>query len=232
MTDWMTVDAGGHSMSCYVRWPDGPGPFPAAVVCVHAPGVDTFIQGRVNSLAEHGFAAIAPDLFHRDPNPDDDPLVRMGRLRDEQILIDLTATTGFMREQARVARDRIGVIGFCMGGRVAYLHAATDPALRAAVVFYGGNIMRAWGAGPAPFDRTGQINCPVLGLFGNEDTNPSPADVAAIAAALSHHGKIHEFHRYDGCGHAFLNDSRPSYRAGPAGDAWDKCLDWLERYLH
>ncbi len=118
-----------------------------------------------------------------------------------------------------------------MGGRVAFLHAAHDAGLRAGVMFYGGNIFKAWGDGPPPIEYGANINCPLLGLYGNDDTNPSPQDVDKIAATLREHGKTFEVHRYDGAGHAFLNTTRPSYRPEAAADAWEKCLAWLDRYL-
>lgn len=217
-------------MSCYVGATES-GNSPGVVVCMHAPGVDTFIQDIVSRLNDNGYCAIAPDLHHRDPNVDDDPLERMARLRDEQILKDLYAATTYLRSLSTVDKDRVGTIGFCMGGRVAYLHASTDQDLAAAVVFYGGNIMKAWGDGPAPIERTGSINCPVLGLFGNDDKNPSPDDVNRIETELARAEKIFEFHRYDGAGHAFLNNARAAFRAEAAADAWKKCTQWLDRYL-
>ena len=91
--------------------------------------------------------------------------------------------------------------------------------------------MVPWGEGPAPFDGTGHNRCPVLWLFGEEDANPSAADVAKIDAELARLGKTHEFHSYSGAGHAFMNEGRPSYRKETAKDAWAECLGWLERYL-
>lgn len=198
---------------------------------MHAPGVDPFIRGIVDRLAQAGFAAIAPDLYHRDPLPQDDGLTKMKRLLDEQILEDLAAATQHLRGLPEADPGRIATLGFCMGGRIAYLHATADPELRAAVVFYGGNIMLPWGEGPSPFDRSAAIQCPVLGLFGEEDKNPSPDDVEKIDAELTRLGKPHEFHSYPGAGHAFLNDTRPSYRPEAAADAWDKCLEMLRRAM-
>ena len=99
-----------------------------------------------------------------------------------------------------------------------------------AVVFYGGNILVPWGDGPAPFDRTDEIDCPILGLFGNDDENPSPADVDRIAAELDRTGKTYEFHQYDGAGHAFLNFMRPSLREEAAADAWARCTAFLQAH--
>lgn len=228
---WDTVAVDDSQMRCYVALPEGRGPVPGVVVCMHAPGIDRFIQSMAGRLADEGFAAIAPDLYHRDPGPEDEPLARMGRLRDEPLSRDLAAATAHLRALPEVARDRIGVIGFCMGGRCAWLHAANDRDLRAAVVFYGGNLFVPWGGGPSPFERSGDIACPVLGLFGAEDTNPSPDDVKKLEAELERLGRPHELHSYEGAGHAFLNFERPSHRPEAATDAWARCVDWLRRHL-
>lgn len=218
-------------MRCYVSSPEGAGPFSGVIVAQHAGGVDEFIQTMSDRIAAAGYVAIAPDLYHRDPIPEDNPLVRMGRLRDANIVADVNAAFEHAKGLEEVAGERIGTVGFCMGGRVAYLMATHIPALRATVVFYGGNIMVPWGEGPAPFDGTEHIKCPVLGLFGEEDTNPSPADVVKIDAELTRLDKAHEFHSYSGAGHAFMNEARPSYREETAEEAWARCLGWFERYL-
>ena len=120
-----------------------------------------------------------------------------------------------------------------MGGRVTYMLAGGRPAAwKAAGVFYGGNIMKPWGDRPTPFDLTKNIACPVVGFFGAEDQNPSPADVLEIDAELTKFGKTHEFHMYDGAGHAFLNFTNAErYRETQAKDAWDKMLAFLSRHL-
>jgi carboxymethylenebutenolidase len=219
-------------MRCYVSVPEGAGPFPAVMVIQHAGGVDEFVRGRADLLAEGRFLAIAPDLYHREhPNSSDDPLTRMGRLRDPSIIVDVNAAIEHTKELPEAQADRIGITGYCMGGRVTYLMAATNPDLKAAVVCWGGNIMVPWGEGPAPFELTKNINAPVLGLFGEEDPNPSPADVAKLDAELTKLGKPHEFHSYAGAGHAFMNEGRPSFRAEAAEDAWRKCLAWFDKHL-
>jgi carboxymethylenebutenolidase len=231
-TRWEEVAVGDDLMSCYFALPESLKPVPGVIVCMHAPGVDPFIRSIVERLAEVGFAALAPDLYHGDPAKEDDPLTRMGRLRDDQIIQDLQAAAHHLRSLREVQAEHTASIGFCMGGRIAYLHAAEDPRLKAAVVFYGGNIMVRWGHAKAPFERSAGIACPVLGLFGEEDTNPSPADVAKIDAELERLGKPHEFHSYPGAGHAFLNFARvEAYRPDAAADAWSKCVSWLQTNL-
>src|SRR5712692_7017185 len=219
-------------MRCYVSAAEAPGPFPAVVVIQHAGGLDEFVRGMTDRFAGAGYFAMAPDLYHREePNSSDDPLTRMGRLRDARIVADVNAAIEHLKGLAEVRADRIGITGYCMGGRVTYLMAAKSADVRAAVVCWGGNIMVPWVDGPAPFDITERISCPIMGLFGEDDPNPNPADVAKLDAELTRLGKAHEFHSYAGAGHAFMNEGRPSYREEAAKDAWAKCLGWFDRHL-
>lgn len=229
---WETVNVQGSDMRCWVAVPAASPPRPAVLVAQHAGGVDEFICAMTDRLAEAGFAAIAPDLYHRDdPARGDDAMQRMSRLRDANILADCDAAIAYVRTLPETAGDRIGATGFCMGGRVAYLLATRVPDLRAAVVFYGGNIFVPWGEGEAPFAGTPNISCPVLGLFGAEDRNPNTDDVAKIDAELTRLGKAHEFHSYPGAGHAFMSEGRPSYREDAAADAWTRCVGWFNDHL-
>lgn len=206
---------------------------PGVVVMMHGPGLDRFLEDRVQELARHGYAAAAPDLYHRQPDDDVDTMTRVGRLRDDEIVADVDAAVAHLRALARPRVTELAVLGFCMGGRNTYLAAGMRPGLwRAAVVFYGGNIMKPWGGERAPFELTAQIACPVLGLFGLDDPNPSPTDVDRIDGELTRHGKLHEFHRYAGAGHAFLNFSNAErYRPEQARQAWQLALDFLGRHL-
>jgi len=229
---WDTVSVDGGSMRCYVSVPGGAGPFPAVVAIQHAGGVDDFVRSMSDRLADARFLAVAPDLYHREePNSSDDPLTRMGRLRDGTIVADVNAAIDHVKSLPEAQPNCIGITGCCMGGRVTYLMAAQNQDLKAAVVCWGGNIMVPWGDGPAPFALTDQIACPVLGLFGEDDPNPSPADVAKLDAELTRLGKRHEFHSYAGAGHAFMNEGRPSYRAEATQDAWKKCVSWFDKHL-
>ena len=228
---WDTLDVDSSAMRCYISLPEGASA-PGVIVIQHAGGVDDFIRGMCDRLAEAGFAVVAPDLYHReDPNTSDDPMTRMGRLRDDCIVADVNAAVDHAKSLPEIDGERLGITGFCMGGRVSYLMAAENASFSAAVVFYGGNIMAAWGDRPPPFDLTGRISCPILGLFGEDDPNPNPADVAKIDAEMTRLGKPHEFHSYAGAGHAFTNAGRPSHRPESAADAWERCLGWFNRYL-
>jgi len=229
-----TIQVNGQPMNVYVDVPAGGGARPGVLVMIHGPGLDHFIHAQVEDLARHGYAAAAPDLFHRQPPSDgSDMMARIGRLRDQEILADADAAIAHLKGLPDAQVGALAVLGFCMGGRHTYLLAGARPASwKAAGVFYGGNIMKPWGDGPSPFDLTDRIACPVLGLFGADDTNPSPDDVKTIDAALTEHGKPHEFHTYAGAGHAFLNfTSRERHRPEQAADAWAKMLAFLRRHL-
>lgn len=231
MARWDTIEVDGQPMRVYLGIPGETGPIPAVIVIQHGPGVDRFMEDRVERLTEQGYLAAAPDLYHRQP-PGGDVMTRIGRLRDAEVISDVHAALRHIRSLREARVGSIGIIGFCMGGRVTYLMAGSNPVFRAAGVFYGGNIMKPWGEGPSPFELTRHIQCPVAGFFGLEDANPSPADVKTISAELDRFGKPHEFHSYDGAGHAFLNFTNPAvFREGPAADAWGKLLEFLRRHL-
>jgi len=228
---WDTIQQDGGDMRCYVALPSAT-PAPIVIVIQHAGGVDQFVQAMTDRIADGGFVGVAPDLYHREaPGSSDDPMTRMGRLRDRNIIADVAAAIAHAESLPEARGDRIGITGFCMGGRVAYLMATQEPRLGAAVVFYGGNIMQPWGDGHAPFDESAKIGAPILGLFGADDGNPNPEDVRKIDAELTRLGKPHEFHSYAGAGHAFMNEGRPSHREDAAADAWRRCLAWFEQHL-
>jgi carboxymethylenebutenolidase len=234
-SQWLTIPVDGEPMWAYMSLPDSPGPNPAVVVAQHGAGagVDDWVQDMTRRLAAAGYVAIAPHLFHReDPSAGNDPpSSRVSRLRDAQIIQDVNATIELIRRHPAVQGDRIGITGFCMGGRVAYLMATANPLIKAAGVFYGGNILVPWGPAPTPLDRTSSITCPVIGFFGADDANPTPADVEKIAAELTRHGKVHRFYSYPDTGHSFQWNGTPAYRAHASRDSWDKLLDWFQQYL-
>lgn len=233
-TRWDTLTVDGSEMRCFVALPDKT-PAGAIVVAQHAGGVDGFVREMTRRFATAGFVAIAPELYHRglsgSPQSMDDAMTMMGKLRDNSIVADCDAAMAHLKTMPEVKGDRIGVTGFCMGGRVAYLMATRSPELKASIVFWGGNIMTAWGDGPAPFAETNKIGCPVLGLFGKDDGNPNPADVAKIDAEMTRLAKEHEFHSYEGAGHAFMNEGRPSYREDASNDAWAKATAFFSKHL-
>ena len=186
-SEWQQTESDGNPMPIHISTPDGGGPFPAVVVIQHQSGVDEFIQGMTRRLADEGFIAAAPDLYHRDgPNYPDDMRTRSTRLSDRRVIADVGACVDFLKRQNSVEPSRVGIIGFCMGGRIVYLSAAAVPAFKAAVTFYPGNTGRAWGRDiPSPLERSADIGCPLQGHFGDDDKNPSPEDRVKLDAELA-----------------------------------------------
>ena len=229
-TEILTV--AGNAMEVYVDEPAGAGPHPAMVVAHHRGALDAFTMKFVEDLAAAGYAAGAPALYHRRP-AGEDTAESLKNLDDAEIVADLTATAAYLSDLASVRSDRIGIVGHCMGGRVSFLGAASISSLAACAIFYGGNTMKVWGAGnPPPIELSGNIKCPVIGFFGNDDQNPSPADVARIDEEFTKHGIKHTFHAYDDTGHAFqnfMNDA--SYREASTKDAQEKLLTFLAETL-
>jgi carboxymethylenebutenolidase len=229
---WDTITVNGQTMRVYVGVPSGARRAPGVLVAQHGAGVDGFIQDVVNRLFRQGYVAAAPELYHRQPPDTKDNPTRIGMLRDGEIVADMNATAAHLKTLREPAVGPIGIVGFCMGGRVAYLMAAANSEIRACAVFYGGNIFKAWGAPPTPFERTQDITCPMIGFFGVEDTNPSPEDVAKIEAGLTRLGKPHEFHVYDNAGHAFQNFlDAARYRSRPARGSWSEMLAFFAEHL-
>jgi carboxymethylenebutenolidase len=233
ISSWQKTESDRSTMRLHVSVPDGQGRFPALVVMQHQGGVDEFLQRTTERLAQAGYVAAAPDLYHRDgPDCKDDIVTRRSRLSDRRIINDIAATIAFLRQQNNVAGDKLGIIGFCMGGRLSYLGAATNSAFKAAVAFYPGNAFRAWGRDlPSPFERTKDIQCPVQGHFGADDGNPSPADMAKLDEELEKFAKAHEFYSYENAGHAFLDSTKDSYRGHADEASWPRTLAFFDRHL-
>ncbi|MBM3924542.1 MAG: dienelactone hydrolase family protein [SAR202 cluster bacterium] len=226
---WDNASVGGNAMRVYAAVPSSDGPHPAVVVIHHGAGVDGFTQDVVNRLWREGYAAVAPDLFHRQPERLPEGKRRIDLLKDSEIIADVNATVSYLRN---AGAGKVGIVGFCMGGRVVYLAAGASKDFSAGACFYGGNIFKPWGGdGPTPFDRTKSVACPIIGFFGKDDPNPTPADVDKISKELTKHGKEHRFYSYTGAGHAFQNFLADSYRERAAKDSWGKMLRFFEEKL-
>ena len=130
---WDTLEVAGTSMRCYLTLPDD-APAGGVLVCMHAPGVDDFILGICDRLAGAGFASIAPDLYHRQSAPEENPLKRMAHLKDTEIVMDLGSALTHLRGLDEMDSKPTAVIGFCMGGRLVFVHASEDESVSAAVV--------------------------------------------------------------------------------------------------
>lgn len=238
-----TVSFRGHNGDvgeAYYARPPGPGPLPGIVVIHHMPGWDEWITEATRKLAHHGYAAVAPHLYFREgPGSPDDVGARVraaGGVTDAQVMGDVAGAMAFLRAQPE-ANGKVGVIGFCSGGRHTYLAACTLAGIDAAVDCWGGNVIvddpKLLNAKRpvAPIGLTDKIACPLLGLFGNDDENPTADQVNRTEAVLKRLGKNYQFHRYDGAGHAFFNTARPAYRAEQAADGWNKVFAFFNKHL-
>jgi carboxymethylenebutenolidase len=230
----------GDMGEAYYARPSGSGPFPGVVLIHHLPGWDEWIIEATRKLAHHGFATISPHLYFREgPGDPDDIGARVraaGGVADEQVTGDAAGALAFLRAQPH-ASGKVGIIGFCSGGRHAYLTACTVPGFDALVDCWGGNVIvddptQLNAKRPvAPIDLTEKLRCPILGIFGNNDKNPSPDQVNRTEEVLKKLGKNYEFHRYDGVGHAFFNTARPGFGPEQAADGWQKVLAFYNKYL-
>jgi carboxymethylenebutenolidase len=230
----------GDMGEAYYARPSGSGPFPGVVLIHHLPGWDEWIIEATRKLAHHGFATISPHLYFREgPGDPDDIGARVraaGGVADEQVVGDAAGALAFLRAQPH-ASGKVGIIGFCSGGRHAYLTACTVSGFDALVDCWGGNVIvddpaQLNAKRPvAPIDLTEKLRCPILGIFGNNDKNPSPDQVNHTEEVLKKLGKNYEFHRYDGVGHAFFNTARPGFGPEQAADGWQKVLAFYNKYL-
>lgn len=228
----VTIPVEDKAMAVHTAWPQGEGPFTTIIAIMHASGVDTFVHTMVQRLVDAGYFVAAPDLYHRLDSRQGGMMDKLRQLLDDEVIDDVNSTIEFLSEHPLVDAERIGIIGFCMGGRVAYLMAEQNARLRAAVAYYGGNIMVPWGKGDSPYSRSADLNCPLLFHFGADDTNPSPEDMVKLDEKLSQLGKAHKFYAYAGAGHAFLNFTNPErYREDATTTSWPRTLEFLKCQL-
>jgi carboxymethylenebutenolidase len=231
-SSWESVKVDDSNMPLHVSIPETRRTVPGIVVVHGKSGLEEFIKDTTRVFAQLGYAAVAPNLYHRDgPDCKDDSDTRKSRLRDPSLIRDIEGAVGFLKNHKQVDSGKLGIVGFCMGGRLVYLTSAAIKDLKAAVMFYGGGTMVPFGAGPSPFERTSEINCPIQGHFGADDLSPSPADVRKLDAELMKFGKPHEFHSYAGAAHAFVNTGSDNYRPHAAAQSWPKAMEFFSRHL-
>ena len=220
----------------YAAVPKGYGPFPGVLVFMEAYGVTGHVRGVCDHLAEAGIAALAPDFFHGEIIPYADAQAAMAKihtLKDEVLLQESVAGLNWLTAQDHVRADALGVIGFCMGGRLAYLINCRYPSrLKAAVSFYGGAIAPE-AAGPDRFGRTPPIGetasmqAPLFLGYGADDQGITAAEHARVVSALSAAKKRYVLSIYPGAGHAFLCEERSNYAPAAAALAWRDAVEFL-----
>jgi len=231
--------ADGDEIEAYVAQPDGQERRGGVVVIHHMPGYDRATKEMVRRFAELGYDAICPNLFYREaPGAAPDDAAAAARARggvpDERLVGDVAGAVTYVRSLP-TSNGKVGVIGHCSGGRQSVL-AACNLDLDAAVDCYGAYVT---GTPPADWplkitnviEQLPHLQCPLLGLFGNDDKYPSPAQVDELEEILKANNKHFEFHRYDDAGHGFFAVDRPSYRVAAANDGWERIAVFFGSHL-
>jgi carboxymethylenebutenolidase len=229
----------GDQIDGYLARPVGLAPVPGVVVIHHMPGWDGPTKEIARRFAHHGYAALSPNLHFREgkatPEENSASIRAAGGMPDDRTMGDVQGAADYLRTLPYL-NGKVGIIGYCSGGRQSYLAACTLRGVDAAIDCYGGGVV----AKPeeltprqpvAPIEFTENLQCPLLGLFGVEDTRPSPDDTTRTEQVLQKFGKTYEFHTYQNAGHAFFAVDRPQYRQAAAIDGWQKVFAFFGKHL-
>jgi carboxymethylenebutenolidase len=232
------VKIGDYAMPVYEARPAAGGPAPIVVCISEIWGVHEWIRDCARRFAKAGYYAIAPELFKREGGvghiPDVQAILKIVlAVPRKQVLGDIAAAVDWAKKRPGVRADRVGVTGWCWGGSTVYQVAATNPDVKAAVAWYGPPA-RPYPDTPSPvtgFDLAKDIKVPFLGLYGETDTNPAPADAKKLGELIKQHNPSAEVVVYPGAGHGFFADYRPSYNAAASADAWKRCIALFDKVL-
>ena len=221
----------------YRAMPQGAGPFPVILVVQEIFGVHEHIRDVCRRFAKLGHMAIATELYFRQGDVSkitDIPTIGrevVSKVPDAQVMSDLDATVAYAKASGKGDTTKLAITGFCWGGRITWLYAAHNPAVKAGVAWYGRLVGDKTANNPShPVDVAAQLKAPVLGLYGAADTGIPVATTEQMKAACQAAGKTCEFQVYPDTPHAFHADYRPSYREGPAKDGWTRANAWLKQH--
>jgi carboxymethylenebutenolidase len=240
-TDGNGLDAGdaevkvsGGNMPVYCARPAGVQHPPIILVLMEIFGLHEFIKDVTRRLGHLGAFAVAPDYYFRMGDltkiSDMQELFPKANTKtDTELFADLDAAVAWAKSQGGDG-NRLGVMGFCRGGRNVWHYSAHNPDLKAGVAFYGPVADRSDAAPKSAIDLASEIKEPVLGLYGAEDTGIKAEQINEMEAALKADGKTAEFHIYPGAPHGFVADYRASYRKDAAEDAWNRMVGWFKKY--
>jgi carboxymethylenebutenolidase len=236
---WVSVPVRDREVPAYCARPQDAKSPPVLLVVSEIFGVHEHIADVARRFAKLGYLAIAPELFVRQGDVKaytDIPKLQaeiIERTPDSQVTADLDAAVAWAESRGGDA-SRLGVTGFCWGGRITWLYAAHQPRVKAGVAWYGKLKAAPTPLKPAhPVDIAGDLQAPVLGLYGGRDDSIPPAQVEEMKAGLAHGGPMSrqsEIVVYPQAGHAFNADYRPSYDPDAAQDGWQRCVEWLVRF--
>lgn len=232
----VAIPAPDGKIPAYFARPDKPGPLPTLLVVEEIFGVHEHIKDLCRRFAKAGYLAVAPELYARQGDlsrmTDVAQILRevIARAPDAQVMSDLDITAAWAANN-HGNPDKLGVTGFCRGGRVTWLYAAHNPKLKAAIAWYGpiGGVTSEIQP-KTVLELADHIQCPLLGLYGAKDSGIPVEQVRAAEARAKAAGKTVEIVIYSDVGHAFLADYRPSYNKDAAENGWARTLAWLKRY--
>jgi carboxymethylenebutenolidase len=223
----VSYKSGDETVQATLYTPPGKGPFPALIVIHEWWGLNGWVKDQASKLADEGYESLAIDLYRGKVATTPDMAHELMRgVPDDRANRDLKAAFQFLQSQPNVKKDRIGAIGWCMGGGYALDVALDEPTLAADVINYGHLVTDS--------AEIKKINAPILGLFGGLDQGITPDDVHKFEAAMKQQGKKVEIKIYDDAGHAFENPDNkntPGYRPPDAADAWQRTITFLAEYL-
>lgn len=242
ITKGMTQAQGeSGALPVYLARPSAGGPYPAVIVVMEAFGLNDHMKAVADRIAAEGYVVAAPDLYYREAKPVvgytelPEAIRMMLELWDEKILKDVDGVVRLLQGDKGVRGDRIGMTGFCMGGRITFLTACNNPAIKAAAPFYGGGIASVMRPGErtpkAPLEYAASLNAPMLAFFGGKDAFIPATEVDAIRTRLRDLGKQAEVIVYEDADHGFFCDERPSYHPEAARDAWQKLSGFFAQHL-
>ena len=233
----VTIAVGDFKMPAYRAAPEGKKNAPVVLVVSEIFGVHEHIADVARRFAKLGYMAIAPELFVRQGDAESYGEIAkllsevVDKVPDAQVMQDLDATVAWAKAQG-ADTTRLGITGFCWGGRMTWLYCAHNPGVKAGVAWYGRLVGLSTPLTPKhPVELAAQLLAPVLGLYGAQDQGIPLDTVDKMKAALrqgSAAAKASTIHVYADAGHAFNADYRPSYRQGPAEDGWKRCLAWFK----
>lgn len=232
------VPVADGTLPAYRARPEGEGPFPVVLVIEEIFGVHEYIKDVCRRLARLGYCAVAPELYARIADlsgmTDAQQIVRdvISKAPDATVLSDLDSTAAWAGgADGHGDASRLGVMGFCRGGRDTWLYAEHNPRLLAAVAWYGPVDTPDTPIQPhSPLDLAGLLHCPLLGLYGGQDTSIEPEDVATAASRARAAGGTVEIVMFPDAPHGFHADYRPSYRKADAEAGWERAIGWLREH--
>jgi len=232
--DTVTVLVDGYPVPVYRAQPAGKTGLPVILVISEIFGVHEYIADVARRFAKLGYLALAPNLFARQGDPQKEPSIAelqkniISKTPDMQVMRDLDAVVAWAR-QGGASADKLGITGFCWGGRITWLYAAHNPGVKAGVAWYGRLVGEATPNTPRhPVDVAANIKAPVLGLYGGKDTGIPLESIEKMKVALAKGSSRSTFVVYPEAGHAFHADYRPSFVEADAKDGWKRAVEWFK----